>query len=161
MSIHNGQDIIDSRDVIARIEELEDERIELAEAFDAAKEAYNNVAPEDFEESMMEDLQNNVDGAQEDLDAWDISSDAEELNVLSALNREGRDATSEWKHGEVLIRDSYFEDYAQELADDIGAIDRNAVWPVNCIDWKQAAEQLQQDYSSVDFDGQDYWIRSN
>ncbi len=87
----------------------------------------------------------------------DASSDAEELKALQALDEEGRDATSEWVHGEVLIRDSYFEDYAQQFA----AIDRNAEWPVNCIDWKQAAEQLQQDYSSVNFDGQDYWIRSN
>lgn len=49
--------------------------------------------------------------------------------------------------------------HAQELADDIGAIDRNATWPCNCIDWDEAAEQLQQDYTEVDFDGVTYWVR--
>jgi hypothetical protein len=32
-------------------------------------------------------------------------------------------------------------------------------WPRNCIDWKEAAEQLQQDYSCVEFDGTTYWYR--
>lgn len=63
-------------------------------------------------------------------------------------------------HGESLIRDSYFEEYAEQLADDIGAIDRNAKWPVNCIDWEKAARELQYDYTEVDFDGEAYWIRA-
>ena len=58
-----------------------------------------------------------------------------------------------------LIRDSYFEDYARELADDIGAIDRHAQWPTNHIDWKSAAEALQEDYTSAVLDGVTYWMR--
>lgn len=57
----------------------------------------------------------------------------------------------------VLIHDRYFKDYAMELADDIGAIDANAGWPIRCIDWDQAARELQMDYSSVTFGGHDYW----
>jgi hypothetical protein len=59
----------------------------------------------------------------------------------------------------TMIRDSYFQEYAEEMADDIGAIDRNATWPCNCIDWERAAEELQIDYSSVEFDGETYWYR--
>ena len=33
-------------------------------------------------------------------------------------------------------------------------------WPFNCIDWEKAAEELQQDYMSIDFDGVTYWMRS-
>jgi hypothetical protein len=59
----------------------------------------------------------------------------------------------------TLIADSYFEDYARELAADIGAIDDSYSWPASCIDWKMAAEHLQMDYQSVTFEGREYWIR--
>jgi hypothetical protein len=58
-----------------------------------------------------------------------------------------------------MIRDSYFKEYAQEFAEDIGAINKNASWPNTCIDWDQAARELQMDYTSVNFDGVTYWIR--
>lgn len=32
-------------------------------------------------------------------------------------------------------------------------------WPLTCIDWVQAAEELQQDYMSYEFDGYTYWVR--
>ena len=48
----------------------------------------------------------------------------------------------------ILIRDSYSEDYAQELAEDNGAISSSdASWPNTCVDWKQAARELQMDYT--------------
>lgn len=38
------------------------------------------------------------------------------------------------------------EDFAQELADQIGAIDRHLSWPHTCIDWTRAARELMYDY---------------
>lgn len=38
------------------------------------------------------------------------------------------------------------EDFAQNLAEDIGAIDPKASWPNNCIDWEYAARELMYDY---------------
>lgn len=64
----------------------------------------------------------------------------------------------DWYPGS-LIADDYFERYAQDLADDIGAIDRNASWPTNCIDWEKAANELRVDYRSVEIDGKTYWYR--
>lgn len=61
--------------------------------------------------------------------------------------------------GIQLIADGVFVDYAQELADDIGAIDRDAGWPTAYIDWEAAARALQMDYTPVVFDGTDYWYR--
>lgn len=61
--------------------------------------------------------------------------------------------------GIFLIADEVFVDYAQQLADDIGAIDTDAGWPTSYIDWEAAATALQMDYSSVVFDGRDYWYR--
>lgn len=59
----------------------------------------------------------------------------------------------------TLIADEYFVKYAEELADDIGAVNSEASWPNNHIDWEAAAEELRVDYSSVTFDGHDYLIR--
>jgi len=58
-----------------------------------------------------------------------------------------------------FIADTYFEEYAQELAEDIGATNREVSWPHTCIDWEQAARELRQDYSSVEIDGTTYWYR--
>lgn len=38
------------------------------------------------------------------------------------------------------------EDFAHELADQLGYIDRNVSWPYTCIDWEQAARELMYDY---------------
>ncbi len=48
-------------------------------------------------------------------------------------------------------------DYAQELADDCGMVPSDLSWPLTCIDWEQAARELQQDYTSVSYGGHDYW----
>jgi len=39
------------------------------------------------------------------------------------------------------------EDFAQETAESLGAIDKDAKWPMNCIDWEYAAKELMYDYS--------------
>ena len=120
------EDIIDSRDIIERINELVE--IDTAHANDPT-------------EPELDD------------------DERHELDVLSRLAEEAEGYAADWLYGETLIRDSYFVEYAQELADDIGAIDTNASWPMSCIDWEQAARELQMDYTSVDFDGVTYWIR--
>ena len=82
----------------------------------------------------------------------------DELDDLKALAEDGENI-GDWQYGATLIRDSYFVDYARELAEDIGAIDRDAPWPARHIDWEAAADELQTDYTSVEFDGVTYWTR--
>lgn len=129
-------DVIDSRDVIARIKELEAER----DAF----------TPE-----------GGIDEEPESDTTWKDANpdDAEELRILLALAEEAEDYADDWEHGETLIRDSYFQTYAQELAEDCGMLENATAWPLTCIDWEQAARELQYDYSSIEFDGVTYWIR--
>ena len=85
--------------------------------------------------------------------------ETEELTALRALAEEASDYAEDWTHGECLIRDSYFVEYAEQLADDIGAIDASATWPLCHIDWDAAADSLKMDYTQVDFGGVAYWIR--
>lgn len=84
-----------------------------------------------------------------------------ELETLTELASDGEANVSDWRHGEALIRDSYFVEYAQEFADDIGAFNPNAAdWPLSYINWEAAAEALKQDYTELDFDGVTYWARA-
>lgn len=85
--------------------------------------------------------------------------EAEELKALKKL-ADQCERYGDWEHGETLIRDDHFEVYAQQYAEDADLIPKGAGWPARCIDWKQAAEELQVDYMSVDFAGVTYWMRS-
>ncbi len=134
--VSNTDDIIDSRDVIARIEELEAEL-----------------------EGGYIDGETSVYMVDDDGDFIDMDDEHEELKALKTLAEEAENVCS-WEDGETLIRDTHFKDYAEQYADDSGAIDSTHYWPLDCIDWDKAADDLQQDFSSVDFDGVTYWVRS-
>lgn len=158
--IDNYADCIDSRDVIARVEELEADRETLQEAVNDAQEALDTFDLETYEGGLPADLHPiNLNGAVTDakaeLDGWE---DADEYNSLKILVEDG-EGLPDWNDGVTLIRDSYFEDYAREFAEEIGAIPDDAKWPCDCIDWEQAASELQMDYTSVDFNGVTYWAR--
>lgn len=115
-TISNSDDVIDSRVVIARIEELE---------------------------SLGDERDDELN---------------DELQALQSLSDEANSA-DDWIYGATLIRDSYFKEYTQQLAEELGLIENDSTWPHNCIDWDQAANELQVDYSSVEFDGVTYWVR--
>lgn len=38
------------------------------------------------------------------------------------------------------------EDFARDMAEQLGSVDKNVSWPMNCIDWGQAASELMYDY---------------
>lgn len=134
IEISNSDDVIDVREVIERVGQLEQLR---------------QAGPVD-----LGDEDNRKD--QDELFA--------ELSTLESLLDElrGNGGDHDWRgdwYPVTLIRDSYFENYARELADDLGVIDKDAGWPSAYIDWKRAAEALQIDYSTVEYDGVTYWYR--
>lgn len=91
--------------------------------------------------------------------------DAELLEALEALYAACEDSGLYLgdlaANGEALIADHYFEEYAEQLAEDIGAIgSSNLAWPLNYIDWPAAAKALRQDYTEVTWDGSDWWVRA-
>lgn len=127
--IDNYQDVIDVRDVIEAYEELEDQS-------------------------------HDDDGNQLTLDDDDAAQFAALGELLSELKGYGGD--EQWRgdwYPITLIRDTYFQEHAQELAEDIGAIPDDISWPCTCIDWERAARELQMDYTSVDYQGVIYWYR--
>ena len=89
---------------------------------------------------------------------WD-SSDGDLISAIQELKNQN---IYGWDDGITFVKDSYFEEFAEDEAEQLGYFrncDKNA-WPYNCINWSFAADQLQQDYSSVEFDGETYWYRS-
>lgn len=138
----NSDDIIDSRDVIARLRDLESE-------LEDAKDGQGGNDEIDFDEWVEETA---------DDDLHTMQDAAYEYSKLKAVADEC-EGYGDWRYGEALIRDSYFEEYARQTAEDIGAINGAETWPCDCIDWEKAADALKQDYAAVDFDGETYWIR--
>jgi hypothetical protein len=136
-TISNSDDIIDSRDIIERIDELRDER-------DSAADGWEPGSDEPKPQALAD---------------WEASDEAAELKTLEAVASDG-EGYGDWDHGETLIRETYFIEYAQQLAEDIGAIDPKASWPNGCIDWEKAADELRVDYTEVDFDGVTYLMRA-
>ena len=96
----------------------------------------------------------------DDLIGAGVGQDIDDIRHRKAIRELADEVGSEWSYGVTLIPEADFEDYARELAEDVGAIDREAAWPACHIDWEAAAESLQMDYTRATFDGTDYLYRS-
>jgi hypothetical protein len=104
----------------------------------------------------MVDIRDVIDRIEELEDDDDLlEEEADELKDLKELAEE---CGNFWDDGTTLILDSYFKSYAQELAEDIGAISDFSSWPASCIDWDQAADELKQDYTQVTFGSFEYFV---
>ena len=142
MTIDSLDDLIDVRDIIARVEELR-----------ADQDRY--LDPEISE-----------DDPGLHADAWaDANPDkAGELADLTALmiqleNAGGGDIQWEgtW-YPDTMIRDSYFTDYARELLEDCGDLPANLPNYIK-IDWEATTQNIRAGYTPVKFRGVTYWVR--
>lgn len=153
----NTDKMIDSRDVIARIVELEGgrdnhEECGLCHGADGPISTFANPEPHTCVDCGGTGKQA--------ASAWHEAcpDDAEELAALVAFAEEMSDYVSDWRHGAALIRDDHFPTYARKQADYVEGL-REAVWPMCYIDWDAAADALKADYTSAELDGETYWGR--
>lgn len=124
-------DIIDIRDIIARVEDLEE---------------------------MLGNEEGTDEGWRGTDDEWDELAALQVL--LSDLKNYGGDEQwrGDW-YPITLIRDNYFTDYARELCDDIGDIRTQDLPSYIVIDWEATARNIRTDYSAIEIDGVTYWYR--
>jgi hypothetical protein len=127
-------DVIDVRDVIARIEELERE----------------------LDDDNMPVTRAIVDGD-------DVSRRRYELAQLQAIMDElkGYGGDEQWRgdwYPAQLIDDEYFVEYATDLVVDCGGMPRDLPNYI-VVDWAATARNIREDYSTVDVDGRVYWYR--
>jgi antirestriction protein len=124
-------DIIDLRDIIERVEELENQLEGLGSEGDAA-------------------MQNLTEEWQE-LQALN--------NIMEELKGYGGD--EQWRgdwYPITLIRESYFTEYTREMLEDCGTIPRDLPAWVH-IDWEATAREVKMDYSYISIGEMDYLYR--
>lgn len=141
-SVDIGDDILDSRGVEDKFDDLESD----------LRQRYTDGIETDDDGEPIEEP---------NFEAW-VEANKDDPNVAEYIVwrdfvEECRDYVSDWRHGAQLIHEDRFEGYARQLAEDVGAINGNEGWPLNCIDWKQAARELKMDYSSIDVGDHTYY----
>jgi hypothetical protein len=128
-------DVIDVRDIIERLEELEALLHEhLAKHDDSCIGDWAEVSPEEHKE----------------------------LSMLVSLMEEmaGYGGDEQWRgdwYPLTLIRESYFTDYAEELVRD--CYELTGLPDFVHIDWEATARDVQVDYTPIDVDGATYFYR--
>ena len=152
-----SQEFFDSRELIERLEELESDRASLKDELEDRQEAHE-AAVKAGDTTAALAAGEEVQEAADDIAEWD-DDNLEELEVLREANEQGENDVSDWSHGETLIAEEHFTEYARELAYDIGALQGNEQWPHNHIDWEAAADELQRDYTEINIGGETYLVR--
>lgn len=152
--IDNTQDVMDSRDIISRIESLE-----------ADKEALEEM-DERVSDAIEDEAENIEDHKTEARLARQAFGDAEaaELKVLLAFQSEA-ESSPDWIHGESVIHENYFTQYTEQLIDDCyempeGFNANDWPWRHMTMDFEAAAEEAKQDYITAEFDGETYYLRA-
>lgn len=81
-------------------------------------------------------------------DETDAESVADALDALSG------------SFSSSLIAEDHFEDYAQQLVEDLGMVPEGISDVISAnIDWAGVASDLLTDYTSITLDGEDYYVR--
>lgn len=122
------------------------------EFYDYCKELHED---EDDAEFMFHDYEGIpekfISESHLDDDYWDYQetiNNCHNPEAMAAYVGEGYEASDfdEAYQGEFDSDEKFAEDFAEQ----VGAIDNNAQWPNSCIDWEWAARELMYDYFSVD-----------
>lgn len=151
--VNNSEDILDIRDVFKRIEELEEELEQITELEDEIE----SLDP-DEDRKEIRTATDNLKKLRKELESED-----EELKILMSFveDFEGYGGDEEWRgnwYPLTLVRDSYWEDFAEELCEDSGYIPTDFPSWIE-IDWEKTADNIKVDYTSGKFDGVTYWGR--
>jgi len=137
--VGNMEDVLNTSDIEERIEELEAE------------------SESDYDEYVDERI--DCEETAKNYDDWYEENKINELDILKTLYQDCLDTSCDTPYGEILIRYSYFSEYTQDLCEDCGYIANDFPSWIE-IDWDATAENVKQDYTIVDFDGIDYYMRS-
>jgi len=139
LSYLTSNDVIDTRDLQELIGSLKKLRDEAAS-----------------EKSINQRIRDGAESGEEQHDAEE-AFDEDKQAMLAELE----EIEDEFSLDEALIRESYWQDYCEQLATDCEYIvepDKNPL--MSCIDWEKWADMVRADYSTVTIDGVDYYTRN-
>ena len=131
MTEFSGNDIIDSRDVQKRIDEL----------YSELEDIHSESGEGDFDEDWIESVRGEYD-------------EAEEYCVLNEFKEDVNSRS--WRYGMTFISAEHFPVYAEEWAKDVGYVSSDLPYWIE-IDWEASAENLKRDFCCSEFDGTDYY----
>ena len=125
----NKDSVIDSHDIIGRIEELR-------EHCEDWQTDTPHLTAEDYPQHFPEE--------------------SEELHILTELAEECEQYSDDWIYGSTLIHRDYFKSYIDVMVADCYELPKDMpFWMSIKLDY----DALEQDYTIVDFDGEEYLIR--
>lgn len=137
---------------------------EAEEFYAACRELHKDEADPELMFQDHEDCAGYVSESHIDSDFWEWLDLDEGEREMVQVYREHEDTSADFDY----IREAFQgrhgspEEFAEQLAEDIGAIDRNARWPLSYIDWSRAADELRHDgYSFARHNGETWVFRSH
>ncbi len=87
----------------------------------------------------------------------EMEDEREELEALKGFAEEIEGYNSDFHHGCTLINSDHWKEYVQELAEETAGGDYSE-WPLNCIDWSDAATELEHDYAEIECLGESFFV---
>lgn len=136
MSDFKGNDIIDVRDLVLRAEDLQEE--------------LNDY--EDSENQHEASNPENINWKELRKEAEEELAELEEL--LDEIKGYGNNCIRGVSYPDQLVRSDYWPKFVKLWAADNNVLDEDKSWPYNCIDWDEAAEELE--YSTASFGDEEY-----
>lgn len=149
---------IDSRDIVKEYDDMVIEREGYLEDVVMAEEILNDVDPED--EDATADAEMWLESARTNLEIWE-QDNLDRFSMLESVIETGRSYNTGFDNGVTLIPLDKTEEYAKRTACDTCDMYRKLTWPLNCIDWTSAVDELFEDWTEIEFDGDTYYMERN
>jgi hypothetical protein len=146
-------DTIDTRDLIAERDELKETILrEYNIYFDDDLDSFDDIEfSEDYERDFRDECEDPKDIFTKD---W-----IDELNAIREIDDLESEIGRDFEYGCTLIPEEEFEDYCIELLEELGYIPKDfPSWIV--VDYTATADNMEQDYTEVEFRGETYLYRA-
>lgn len=136
---------IDTRELIEKRDELKQQVLDsFLENFPQYEEMTKS-----FEDILFEE---------EEIESWKEDWQ-EEIDKISYIDEIEDEIGSEFDFGVTLIPEDNFTDYTEDLLEDIGYIPKDFPSWIE-IDWEATADNVRQDYSELEYEGETYLYRA-
>jgi len=136
--ISSTDNIIDSRDVAKRLEDLEADR---------------DMYLSDIEEAKNLEEENTYINALE----WFDTEYIDEINELRELMNDIMELRG-WEDGLTLVHEDYFTKFVIQELKDVGDLPRDLPWYIE-IDEEATVNNLKDEYIPIEFDNTTYYVR--
>ncbi len=142
VEIDYSSDVLDSRDLDNRLDNLTSIKDTRLDWMDAKREAMSDVEIDELENNEPEDF-------------------TDEMEKELAELEEAKSEISEWRDGNTLVNMNYWTQYCKELVMDVGDMPKELPSYIgNNINWDGVAEDLSADYSTIDIMGSMFYYRN-